>query len=53
MEAATKNDVDGIDADFSAACTTHHVYISDEWVTMLGKPSDLKLKCWMLQKIRV
>lgn len=44
MEAATQNDVDGIDADCggACACATCHVYINQDWLVKVGKPSDLE-----------
>ena len=44
MEAATSNDVPGIDADCggACACATCHVYISEEWLDVVGKPEDLE-----------
>ncbi len=44
MEAATTNDVPGIDADCggACACATCHVYISEDWLSVTGKPEDLE-----------
>ena len=44
MEAATSNDVPGIDADCggACACATCHVYISEDWMAIVGKPDDLE-----------
>jgi len=44
MEAATNNDVAGIDADCggACACATCHVYISEDWVNVVGKPEDIE-----------
>ena len=44
MEAATQNDVDGIDADCggACACATCHVYIHEDWTSKVGKPSELE-----------
>ena len=44
MEAATQNDVSGIDADCggACACATCHVYVNPDWVSVVGKPSELE-----------
>ncbi len=44
MEAATQNDVPGIDADCggACACATCHVYVDAEWMDKVGKPGDLE-----------
>lgn len=44
MEAATQNDVEGIDADCggACACATCHVYIDQAWVERVGDPDDLE-----------
>ena len=44
MEAATTNDVPGIDADCggACACATCHVYVAQEWTSVVGKPEDLE-----------
>ena len=44
MEAATTNDVPGIDADCggACACATCHLYIDEAWVDIVGKPEDLE-----------
>lgn len=44
MEAATQNDVDGIDADCggACACATCHVYVHKDWMAVVGAPSDLE-----------
>ncbi len=44
MEAATQNDVDGIDADCggACACATCHVYIDSNWTSQLGQADDLE-----------
>jgi 2Fe-2S ferredoxin len=44
MEAATTNDVAGIDADCggACACATCHVYVSQDWLAVVGKPEDLE-----------
>ncbi len=44
MEAATTNDIPGIDADCggACACATCHVYVSENWLNIVGKPEDLE-----------
>ena len=44
MEIATSNDIPGIDADCggACACATCHVYISEDWLSLTGKPEDLE-----------
>ncbi len=44
MEAATSNDIPGIDADCggACACATCHLYIGEAWVDVVGKPEDLE-----------
>lgn len=44
MEAATQNDVAGIDGDCggACACATCHVYINSDWVARVGKPNELE-----------
>jgi len=44
MEAATSNDVPGIDADCggACACATCHLYVDEAWVDIVGKPEDLE-----------
>jgi len=44
MEAATSNDVPGIDADCggACACATCHVYVDEAWVDAVGKPEDIE-----------
>ena len=44
MEAAVSNDVSGIDADCggACACATCHVYISEDWVSLIGPAEDLE-----------
>jgi len=44
MEAATQNDVEGIDADCggACACATCHVYVHQDWLNVVGKPGDLE-----------
>ena len=44
MEAANSNDIPGIDADCggACACATCHVYISEDWMSIVGTPDDLE-----------
>ncbi len=44
MEAATSNDIPGIDADCggACACATCHVYVSPDWIDIVGTPEDLE-----------
>ena len=44
MEAATSNNIPGIDADCggACACATCHVYIAEEWTDVVGKPLELE-----------
>ena len=44
MEAATSNDLPGIDADCggACACATCHVYVDPAWMDIVGKPDDLE-----------
>ena len=44
MEAATGNDIPGIDADCggACACATCHVYVDENWLEATGKPGDLE-----------
>ena len=44
MEAATSNDIPGIDADCggACACATCHVYIAPDWFAKVGAPQDLE-----------
>lgn len=44
MEAATTNDIPGIDADCggACACATCHVYVDKNWLDVVGQPGDLE-----------
>ena len=44
MEAATTNDLPGIDADCggACACATCHVYVHEDWTHIVGKPEELE-----------
>ncbi len=44
MEAAVSNDVPGIDADCggACACATCHVYVAEDWMSVVGEPEDLE-----------
>jgi 2Fe-2S ferredoxin len=44
MEAATSNDLPGIDADCggACACATCHVYVGEAWTAVVGKPEELE-----------
>ena len=44
MDAAVINGVEGIDADCggACACATCHVYISEQWSELVGKPEELE-----------
>ncbi|MEO0367763.1 MAG: 2Fe-2S iron-sulfur cluster-binding protein [Pseudomonadota bacterium] len=44
MEAATSNDIPGIDADCggACACATCHVYIDTDWMAVVGAPNELE-----------
>lgn len=44
METATSHDLPGIDADCggACACATCHVYVDQDWLSVVGKPDDLE-----------
>ena len=44
MEAATSNDIPGIDADCggACACATCHLYVDEAWLDVVGKPEELE-----------
>lgn len=44
MDAATSNDVPGIDADCggACACATCHVYVDEQWVNLVGAVKELE-----------
>ncbi len=44
MEAATNNDVPGIDADCggACACATCHIYVDEQWLETVGQPGELE-----------
>ena len=44
MEAAIKNSVPGIEAEFGGACdcATCHVYVSEEWRETVGEPEAME-----------
>ena len=44
MAAAMDNSVPGIDADCggNCACATCHVFVSQDWMAVVGKPGDLE-----------
>jgi 2Fe-2S ferredoxin len=44
MEAATQNDVPGIDADCggACACATCHCYVAPDWTDVVGRPEELE-----------
>jgi 2Fe-2S ferredoxin len=44
MEAAVRNAIPGIDADCggACACATCHVYIADDWITVVGAPEAME-----------
>ncbi len=44
MEAAVSNDVPGIDADCggACACATCHVYVANEWASVVGGADELE-----------
>ena len=44
MEVAIRNNIPGIEAECggACACATCHVYVSDEWTDMVGKPAPME-----------
>lgn len=44
MEAATSNDVPGIDADCggACACATCHIYVDEKWTEVVGAAGELE-----------
>lgn len=44
MEAATSNDVPGIDADCggACACATCHIYVDEQWTEVVGAAGELE-----------
>jgi 2Fe-2S ferredoxin len=44
MEAAIRNAVPGIEAEWggACACATCHVYINDAWAEKVGKPTPME-----------
>jgi 2Fe-2S ferredoxin len=44
METALRNSVPGIEAECggACACATCHVYVSDAWTAIVGKPSQME-----------
>ncbi len=44
MEAAIRNNVPGIDAEFggACACATCHVYVDGEWAAIVGPAQDME-----------
>ncbi len=44
MEAATSNDIPGIDADCggACACATCHVYVDENWLAVTGEAGELE-----------
>lgn len=44
MEAATSNDVPGIEGDCGGCCScaTCHVFVEDEWRSTVGEPVDME-----------
>ncbi len=47
METALRNNVPGIDAECggACACATCHVYVSDEWIDVVGKAQTWSRTC--------
>ena len=44
METALRNSVPGIEAECggACACATCHVYVAEEWTSIVGKPSQME-----------